>query len=247
MFPAINLGPLVIPTGPLTLLLGAWLCLTLAERLAKSMGQDEQAVSGLVTAGLITGVIGARLTFVFLHWPAYQNNLLGIIWPLNSGFSSVGGILFGGAAMFFYGRSRQLPPWKTLDLLSPIFITGLMVISLADFLGGPGYGTFTNMPWGITQFEIRRHPVQLYEILVGAAALLTWQQMRKRQQFAGQLFLASTAVYCFGRLFVDAFRVDAWVINGWHLLQIICLIVTLGCLAALAHKSAQGHATEESV
>ncbi len=234
MFPALNLGPFVLPTSALTLIIGALVVLTLAERIAAYMCLDVEAFSGLVTAALLAGVVGARLTFVFLHWPAYQNNLLGIVWPLNSGFSPIGGLIFGGAALFFYGRYKQLPPGQTLDALAPVLVIGLMFISLADFLGGPGYGTFTTLPWGITQFELKRHPVQLYEILVGAVALLTWWGLHKRREFAGQLFFATTAVYCFGRLFMDTFRANAWLDQGWHVLQIICLVITILCLLLLS-------------
>ncbi len=234
MFPALNLGPFVLPTGALTLIIGAMLVLTLAERIGAYMRLDVESFSGLVTAVLLAGAIGARLSFVFLHWPAYQSNLLGIIWPLNSGFSAIGGLIFGGAALIFYGRYKQLPPGQTLDALAPVLVTGFMFISLADFLGGPGYGTFTNLPWGITQFEIKRHPVQLYEILVGAIALLTWWELRTRREFAGQLFFATIGVYCFGRLFIDTFRANAWLDQGWHVLQIICLAVVMLCLILLS-------------
>jgi len=126
----------------------------------------------------------------------------------------------------------------TLDALAPILVTGLIIISLADFLGGPGFGTHTDVPWGIDQFDIRRHPVQLYEIGVGLLALLVWWIMRDRRVFAGQLFLMTTAVYCFGRLFLDTFRANAWLSDGgWHVIQIICLLVTVTCLLLLARGS----------
>ena len=127
MFPAINLGPLVIPTAAFTYIIGAWLCLSLAERIAKRLGQDPERITGLATAVLIAGIVGARLTFVAIYWPAYRDNLLGIIWPINSGFNLAGGLFFGGAAAFFYGRAYQLKPASTLDALAPVIVTGLMV------------------------------------------------------------------------------------------------------------------------
>lgn len=235
MIPSLSIGPLVLPTAAFVTIVGAWLCLALAERAAQWLGLDAEAMSGLAAAGLIAGFIGARLTFVILYWPAYQNNLLGIVWPINSGFNVPGGLLFGAAAMFFYGRYKQMALAPTLDALAPVFITGLITLSLADFLGGPGFGTNTNMPWGISQFGIRRHPVQLYEIGVGLLALLTWWVMRPRRTFEGQLFLMTTAVYCFARLFLDAFRANAWVSSGgWHVIQVLCLLISVGCLFLLA-------------
>jgi phosphatidylglycerol:prolipoprotein diacylglycerol transferase len=238
MIPAINLGPLVLPTAAFTYIIGIWVCLALAEQAARRLDLDEHAMGGLVTAGFIAGFIGARLTFVAIYWSAYQDNLLGIIWPINSGFNVWGGIFFGGAAMFFYGRYKQLPPAPYLDALAPVLVTGLLFASLADFLGGPGFGTFTSQPWGIENFGIRRHPVQLYEIGVAIIALLAWTYYGSRRAFDGQLFLITTAVYCFGRLFVDAFRANTWITaGGWHGLQVICLLLALGAIALLMRRS----------
>ncbi len=240
MFPAINIGPFVLPTAALIYLLGIWALLYLAENTARSLDLDPELMSALVTTGLIAGFVGARLTFVALYWSAYQDNLLGIIWPINSGFSPWGGLFFGAAAMFFYGRARRVPWLPYLDALAPVLVGGLMVVSLADFLGGPGFGTPTSLPWGISSFGISRHPVQLYELFVGALALLAWWLLRPRRTFAGQLFLSTTAVYCFGRLFVDAFRANAWVsAGGWHVTQIICLLATLAALFLLMRHANQ--------
>ncbi len=128
-----------------------------------------------------------------------------------------------------------------MDALAPIIITGLILISLADFLGGPGFGTATNLPWGINQFGIRRHPVQLYEIGVGLLALLAWWFYRNRRDFRwAAYFSLTTAVYCFGRLFVDAFRANAWLSSGgWHILQILFLRLSQSiCLVLLSPRFA---------
>lgn len=234
MYPAINLGPFVLPTAPLIYILGIWACLTVAERAAKMPGLDAEAMSGLVLTGIIAGFVGARLTFVAIYWSAYQDNLLGIVWPINSGYNIWGGLFFGAAGMFFYGRYKQLPASPYLDALAPALVTALFFASLADFLGGPGFGTNTSLPWGINSFGITRHPVQLYEMTVATIALLAWYLGRKRRNVAGQLFLATTAVYCFGRLLTDAFRANTWILpGGWHGVQLLCLLVTLLALFLL--------------
>ncbi len=234
MYPAINLGPLVIPTAAFIYIIAIWVCLAAAERIARRLDLNPDVMSGLVTAGIVSGVIGGRLTFVAIYWPAYQENLLGIFWPINSGFSLWGGLFFGAAAMFFYGRYKQISAAPYLDALAPVLVIGLLFVSLADILGGPGFGTITTMTWGIDNFGIRRHPVQIYEIGVAIFSLLAWWYVEKRRSFEGQLFLITTAVYCFGRLFIDAFRANAWItIGGWHGLQILCLLATLASLLLL--------------
>ncbi len=234
MFPIINIGPFAFPSVGLVIIFGAYLCLTIVEKSAIRLNQNHVTLYSLATTGLVAGFVGARLAFVVEYWAAFQENLLGIVWPLNTGYNVWAGLLIGVAAMFFYGRFKQLPPAQTLDALTPALITGLMVVSLADFLGGPGLGTLTSVPWGIPQFGIRRHAVQLYELFIGAAALLLWWQLSKQPRKAGQLVLGATAVYSTGRLFFDAYRANTpLTANGYHILQIIMLIILLASLFLL--------------
>lgn len=229
MFPTVSIGGLAFPTAGLVILVGTWLCLSLVERTADRIGQNRELIFGMAATAVFTGFVGARLTFVAQYWSAFSHNLLNIIWPLNTGYNVWGGVLLGLAGAFFYARVKRLPPLPTLDALIPGLVLGLMVVSLADFVGGPGYGSLTAVPWGITQFGVRRHPVQLYELLVGGLALFTWWRVSQNSVYkVGRPFLWTTAVYSAGRLFVDAFRENALVIgDGYHVLQIASLLILL--------------------
>lgn len=232
MFPTLNIGGAVFPTAGLVIILGVWLSLSLVERSADRLKQDRTLMYGVAATAVFAGFIGARLTFVVQLWPAFRNNLLSIIWPLNSGYNLWGGIIIGLLAAFFYGRAKQLRPLITLDVLIPGLVLGLMVVSLADFLGGPGFGSLTAVPWGVTQYGVRRHPVQLYELLVGGLALFSWWRTTQQATAdAGRPFLFTLAVYSAGRLLVDAFRDNALIIgDGYHLVQIGSLLILLAAL-----------------
>ena len=239
MFPTLNIGGLVFPTSGLVIIIGAWLCLTLVERAADRIKQNRELIYGVAATAVFAGFIGARLTFVLRYWPAFSSNLLSIVWPLNSGYIVLGGVVLGLAGAFFYGRAKQLQPIPSLDALAPGIVLGLMVVSLADFLGGPGFGSLTSLPWGITQFGVRRHPVQLYELFVGGLALFVWwRASRPLSYVAGRPFLFTVAAYSAGRLFVDAFRENALTIGeGYHLLQIATLLILLACLYQLSRSA----------
>lgn len=246
MLPTLDLGPLVIPTGGLTYLLGVWLALMAIERAAARLQLHVAATYGVAVTALASGFVGARLVFVALHWDAYSENLLGIVWPLTSGFNLWAGLLIGLAGGFFYGRAKALPPLRTLDALAPGILITLMAISLGDFLAGPGFGVEADLPWSVSLFGVRRHPVQLYELGLGLLALGTWLWALRREAYLGQLFLASIAVYCGGRLLLDSFRANAWVSDGgYHVLQIICLLVTLVSLFFLGQLAEREVAVEE--
>ncbi|MCA9927177.1 MAG: prolipoprotein diacylglyceryl transferase [Anaerolineales bacterium] len=228
MYPTFNIGPFAFPSAGLVIIFGAYVTLWVVEKSAVRLNQNQSALYALASTALLAGFVGARLAFVAEYWAAFRENLLGIVWPLNTGYTPWAGVLIGLVAAFFYGRYKQLSPLNTLDALTPALIVGLMVVSLADFLGGPGLGTLTGVLWGISQYGIRRHAVQLYELLVGASALLVWWQFSKKKQQPGRLFLMGTAVYSAGRLFFDAYRdTDRLTASGYHITQIVLLLILL--------------------
>ena len=236
MYPSLPIGGLVLPTTPLTLIVGMWAALTYIERAAKRLVPAQaDKIYNLASTGLFGGIIGARLLFVVAHWSAYQNNLLGLVWPITSGFNVGGGLVVGALVAFFYGRFHQLDPATTSDILAPGIIIILIAVSLSDFLGGPGYGTLSNLPWAISLFGLRRHPVQIYEMLIGLAALGLWWHNSQKWYFTGHLFLSTFALYSAGRLFVDAFRDNSLLTaDGYHIIQIISLTLLLATLFILA-------------
>lgn len=244
MYPTLEIGPLVLPTAGLVYILGLWLALSAVERAAARLGLHVPATYTLAVTGVAAGFAGARLVFVALHWPAYRENLLGIIWPLTSGFHLGAGLLIGVAAAFFYGRHRELPSASTLDAVAPGLLVALIAISLADFLAGPGYGEQADLSWSISLFGIRRHPVQLYEIAAGATALFAWQWAARRGRSPGLPFLVSAVVYSAGRLLADAYRANTPLTSGgYHIVQIISLAILLVSLLFLARFSGDDETT----
>lgn len=241
MLPYLNLGPIGLPTAPLVYLLGVWLALYAVDRAARRVDQDPESLYAVASAGLLSGFIGARVVFVLLHWSSYDDNLFGFVWPLTSGYHAAGGVLIGLTTAFFYGRWRRLKLWPALDGLIPGAIVFLMAVSLAEFLGGAGYGSLTSLPWGIEQFGVRRHAVQLYELVAGLAALIAWWAVttsRFRDE-AGRPFLVTVAVYAAGRLFTDAYNETTTLMSGgFHVVQVVALVVVLAALIGLWRLSA---------
>lgn len=238
MLPTLDLGPLTVPTAGLVYILGIWLALSVVERAATSLRLDVAATYNLATIGLVTGILTARLFFVGLHWEAYRQNPVGIVWPLNSGFSIVPGVVAGAVAALFYGRAKRLSIWPTLDALVPGMLVTLLAISLADFAAGPGFGERAELLWSIDLFGVRRHPVQLYEIAAAGMALLGWNWAHRVWLGSGQPALVAVAVYSAGRLLADTFRANAVLTEGgFHLVQVASLNILLASLFLLARRA----------
>ncbi len=238
MLPAISLGSLVIPTKPLTILLGIWLGLSAVEWTGKRLEQSGKMLYGMASGAVIAGIVGARIGFVATHWSAYRSDLLGIIWPLNSGYHLWIGVGCAITFLIYYGARKKMPAAETMDALIAGMLVGFAFFSLSDFLGGPGLGKITLLPWGIDIFGIRRHPAQLYEIGIAIIALTYWFVMSRQRQAPGALFLQSVFIYAIGRVFVDRFRDFPWTTaSGYHVIQLVGLAIGLGCLTLLARQN----------
>jgi phosphatidylglycerol---prolipoprotein diacylglyceryl transferase len=226
MFPFIPLGPFALPTQPLVLLLTATAVLFLLERTAVLLQFDRERTSTMGTISLLTMVVGARLVYVFLHWSNYATAPQTIIWPLTSGYSWWGGLLAALAAIFFYSRAQQWPLTAVADLLTPSVLLLLAGQSLADFLGGAGYG----IVWQATGW---RHPVQLYELLLVAVTLGLWYWLQPRRPFVGALAGSCTAVYSAGQLLITPLWANPSLTGaqGWLTAQLFYYTLLLLSLA----------------
>src|SRR5690606_15513857 len=108
MLPTLNIGPLAIPTGGLVYILGIWLTLFAVEKAAGLLELRIKDVYNLASVALAVGLVTARLAFVVTCWSAYEDKLLGIVWPLNAVFNVWARLIGGVAAGFFYGRAKRL-------------------------------------------------------------------------------------------------------------------------------------------
>lgn len=240
MLPTLELGPITLPTAGLITILGIWLSLSAVERAAGRLQLDVHRTYTLAAAAVAAGFVIARLAFVALRWDAYRDNLIGIVWPLTSGYQPEAGLIAALATAFFYARAHRLPPWPTLDALAPGLLAGLLTISLADFLAGPGFGERADLLWSINLFGVRRHPVQIYEMVAGILALFAWYRALRAGLGPGIPFLVAAATVSAGRLISDAYRANAQLTaGGYHSVQLTSLVILLVSLWLLSRRTAE--------
>ena len=99
MIEAFNLGPFLIPTRPLLLLLCLILAIWIAGRLARRFGLNINQVKRTAEHTAWSGVVGARLVFALVHFSAYSYAPWTILYFWQPGYMYLGGLLFGGACM----------------------------------------------------------------------------------------------------------------------------------------------------
>jgi phosphatidylglycerol:prolipoprotein diacylglycerol transferase len=140
MVPVLQVGPLALPVPGLTLLIGVWIGLWLAEREAVRLRLDPGAVYNLAFIGLFAGLIGARLAYVARYWSAYVSDPLSVFSLNPATLAPTEGALLGIVAAALYGARRKPPLRLTLDALAPAVAVMGVAIAMAHLASGDASG-----------------------------------------------------------------------------------------------------------
>jgi prolipoprotein diacylglyceryltransferase len=103
-------------------------------------------------------------------------------------------------------------------------------------LDGRNPGAVADLPWSVTLWSVRRHPVQIYEAIgyVGVA-LLVWSMVRDGSR-PGAVALVSLLGWGLVNWLVEAFRspeVAGTVLGGLRLGQVLGLAAAMAALICL--------------
>jgi phosphatidylglycerol---prolipoprotein diacylglyceryl transferase len=236
MLPVLQIGPLALQMPGLMYLIGLWLGLSLAEKRAAKFGISANHIYNLTFSGLIAGIVGARLGYVFQYPNAFLRSPLSLF-SLNPGLLDP---FFGAAAaliaVLIYGQRNKLPFWRILDGLTPVPAVFMIGMALAHIASGEAFGAETSLSWAIDLWGAKRHPSQFYE-LIGAIIILLALELRIKDSIApvGMPFLTFVALSAGTRLFLEAFRGDSAVIfGGIRIMQVVAWLVLALALWRLA-------------
>lgn len=231
MLPYLRLGPFLLQTSGLALLIGVWAGLSLGEREARRSRVNSDAIYNLVFLGLVSGLVGARLGYAASYLNAYMENPLSLF-SLNPNTLFPGyGVLTGLLIAWIYGRRKSLSLQPTLDILAPGLAVFMVFLGIAHMLSGDAFGAPTSLPWSIYLWNEYRHPSQIYEIL-GALLILTIVLRRPLEgQGTGLNFLMLVALTAGARLVLEAFRGDSLIWpGGLRAAQVIALLILPGTM-----------------
>ena len=192
---------------------GLILALVYAHFSAKRYNVDGSKLMNCVFAGIITGIIGARLYFCIFKWDYYGSHPLEIFWIHEGGLAIYGGIigaLLGGLGVAKIQKMKFMP---ILDITMVGFLIGQGLGRWGNFFNQEAYGTPTGLPWGMMSegtLGEAVHPCFLYEslwCLLGVAVLDFYGKYRQR--YAGQIFYLYLVWYGFERMIVEGLRTDS--------------------------------------
>ncbi|MFZ5915871.1 MAG: prolipoprotein diacylglyceryl transferase [Chloroflexota bacterium] len=232
MYPTLDLGPLMLPTGSLSTILAGWLFLALGARQATRRGANGDHVYNAGFYGLLAGIIGGRITHALRYWEAYADQPTLLISLNPAAIALTEAVLVGLFAAWRYLRRQGVSLLPLLDALAPGAALSLALISLGQFFSGDAFGTLSSAPWAVRLWEAERHPVQLYQTIACLIIAAWLWRGRDAGRRAGWQAIQFLFLYAVSRLFLDAFRADVGLLpGGLRGTQVAALVTALIALA----------------
>ena len=228
MLPVLQIGPLAIPIYPLSLLLAIWAALAAG---AWAAGREGIAGDHIYNAGLyaiFAAVVVGRLAHVIAFLPAYRSQPLEIVGFSVRAFTWWPGLVAALLVAGWYVRRHRLPWARVADAGALGALVAISIACLGAFLAGRGLGAPTRLPWGVSTWDVPRHPFQLYWMLstLATAGLVAWVLSRPRQP--GVAALVALAGYGLALLLIEPARADSLTTaGGLRVAQLLGLAVVI--------------------
>ena len=229
-------------------------CLLLIGRRSKQADLSQYHALGAAVAGMVCGLIGARLFYVLLYWGQHAD-LLAALFRVSGGTISWGAYTGGIIGFAGYLWIRQQPILPNLDLLGSVMGLGPFLGRWSCLLNGCDYGTVSSVPWAIEfphgsipfMAHVRQglidplavnslpvHPLQIYLSLNGLLLFVIFSRLWKpRNLTPGTIFFGYWAAYAFTRFLIEFFRGNVptqylGIFTIGQLMTLIVFVVSVG-------------------
>ena len=120
--------------------LGLLCAYAVISRLGRREGLGPDFAANIVTAMIVSGIIGARLFYVAEHWSHYSSNLADVFKIWQGGLMFYGGFIVAFATALIYVKITKLQLWTVLDLLAVALPLAHAFGRIGCFLNGCCYG-----------------------------------------------------------------------------------------------------------
>lgn len=234
-----RLGPIDITSFGAMVALGALAGLWVFRRELTRAGLPDAALDAAIF-GLLGGLIGAKLLYVFEHLD--ESSFFSLLFD-RGGMSWFGGFVGGLLAGYWTIRRHGWPMVPVLAAATPALAIGQMLGRIGCFLVGDDYGRPTTLPWGVSfprglpPTDVPVHPTQLYE--AAFLALLAWILIRWRRRSVSDLTVLGRYFVLAGgfRFLLEFVRVNTRVLGPLTVAHMFsALVVGLGVVLLTASR-----------
>lgn len=216
----IEIGPLDLHAYGLMLALGVLAAAAVTQRRWARWGHDPKEIAEIAVPVVVAGVVGARVYHLFTGYDWDDDGAAGALRIWEGGLSIWGAVGGGLLALAVLARARRLDLLSLMDAIAPGLALAQAIGRWGNWFNQELFGRPTDLPWAL-EIDVEHrpvgyvaddtfHPTFLYESLwtLGLAAGIVWLE-RTRPLRRGQAFALYVTVYTFGRVFLEALRVDA--------------------------------------
>lgn len=242
-----HVGPIPLRAYALLIILGIFVGVVIGERRWATRGGRKGDIGDLAIWAVPFGIIGARLYHVLTDWQTYFGpGGSGLVPALKiwQGGLGIWGAVAGGALGAWIGCRRRgilLPP--VADAIAPGLAVAQAIGRFGNYFNQELFGRPTSAWWGLEIAPQNRpagyeqfatfHPTFLYESLwcLAVAGIVIWADKRFKLGH-GRAFALYVALYCLGRLAIEAVRIDtATVVAGLRINIWTSLLIGLAAAA----------------
>ncbi|MGX5656063.1 prolipoprotein diacylglyceryl transferase [Geodermatophilus nigrescens] len=243
-----HLGPFPLRAYAFCIIAGIVAACWIAEKRWVARGGRPGEVLDIAIWAVPFGILGGRLYHVITTPQPYfgeGGDPVRALYIWEGGLGIWGAIALGGVGAWIACRRRGIPLPAFGDAIAPGLLVAQAIGRLGNWFNQELFGRPTTLPWaleidpehrqrGYEQFATF-HPTFLYELLwnLAAAAVVVWADRRFRLSH-GRAFALYVALYCAGRVWIEALRIDdANRLLGVRLNVVTCVVVGLLAVAYL--------------
>jgi phosphatidylglycerol:prolipoprotein diacylglycerol transferase len=240
-----HIGPLEITGFGIMVMMGFVLAGWTMQTRLRELNLYDQYAWDVIMAGVIGGLIGAKLWYVALYGdPSRLLSRGGLVW--------YGGLIGGALAVTLNGARLKIPFRFSMDLVAPALAMGYAIGRVGCFLVQDDYGRPTSLPWalrfpdglppstagnlaawnvpvpaGVTPQDVLAvHPTQLYETIAMLGVFWLLWRLRHHGRGSGWLFGLYLMLAGTERFLIEFLRAkDDRFFNGFTLAQLTSLAV----------------------
>ena len=220
----LKLGPLTIYSYGAFVAFGFAVAAFLIYHRAISFGINKNDTIDLLVLMLVTGIVGARLLYVFINLGYYLANPSEVIDLSKGGLVWYGGFFAAIASAALYIRKKKMGFENTMDLVTPYIALAQAFGRVGCFLNGCCYG-------------FNGYPIQLLSSIILVIIFIILRSWQDRRRFKGEIALGYCMLYSLKRFGVEFFRADnPRIILGLTMSQIISLFVLIAAVTIFMKK-----------
>lgn len=244
-----NLGPVPIRAYAMFIIVGIVVAVWWGNKRYVARGGRAGTITDVAIWAVPFGIIGGRIYHVLSDWQIYfgpdGRGLAAALRIWDGGLGIWGAVAFGALGAWIGARRAGVPLPPIGDAVAPGIAVAQAIGRLGNWFNQELFGAPTDLPWGLEIAVENRpdgyldsatfHPTFLYESLwlVGLALVLVWAD-RRFTMGHGRVFALYVALYCSGRVWIEALRIDdANTILGLRLNMWTSVVVGLGAVVYL--------------